>query len=143
MAHQIPGPRLLEIVMPVLPSQQSFQVLLAWSHAVETRRGWVRLTPTEVPALAGMSCDEVQGCISELSSLGLCTRAAHGDLVYLSRQGARLARVVREMIAEGTALPDVTLELLAPRLAGIPFFRLPEPLAFREASHRRSALAAG
>lgn len=129
--------------MPSFPSQQSLQVLLAWSRAVETRRGWVRLTPSEVPDLEGMSQDEVERCISELNSMGLCTRAAHGDLVYISRQGAKLAGVVRGLVAQGAQLSDLSLEVLAPRLAGIPFLRLPESFALHNGSTLRSAAAVG
>ena len=119
--------------MLVLPSQRAFHTLVAWSKAVETRRGWVKLTPCDVPDIAGLTPEEVEETISELNVAGYCTRAAHGDLVYITRQGAKLARIARDMMAEGHALSDLTMERLAPRLAGLPFFRLPEPFSFREA----------
>lgn len=118
--------------MPVLPSQRAFHVLVAWSQAVEPRRGWVKLTPSEVPGLEGLTQEEVEQSVSELNVGGYCTRAAHGDLVYISRQGAKLARIARDLLAEGHALSDLTLEMLAPRLAGLPYFRLPEPFSFRD-----------
>ena len=140
MAHHIPGPS-LETAMPVLPSQRAFHVLVAWSQAVESRRGWVKLTPSDVPGLGGLSQEEVDQAVSELNLRGYSIPAAHGDLVYISRQGAKLARIARDMISEGHALAELTLETLAPRLAGLPFFKLPDPFTLRDLSRPRTAVA--
>lgn len=114
--------------MQVLPSTQSLRVLLAWSEAVESRGGWVKLDATHVTALAGMTEDEIHACVSELNRFGYCTPAAHGDLVYLTREGSGLARAARALVDRGAELRDVTLEALGPSLRRIPFFQLPSPL---------------
>jgi hypothetical protein len=114
--------------MQVLPSTQSLRVLLAWSEAVESRGGWVKLDAIQIPALAGMSVDEIQACLSELNHFGYCTPAAHGDLVYLTREGSGLARAARTLVERGAELRDLTLEALGPSLRRLPFFQLPSPL---------------
>lgn len=114
--------------MQVLPSTQSLRVLLAWSEAVESRGGWVKLDAAHVPTLTGMSQDEVEACVAELNRFGYCTPAAHGDLVYLTREGSGLARAARALVERGAELRDLTLEALGPSLRRIPFFQLPSPL---------------
>ena len=112
--------------MPVLPSAASFQVLLACSEAVESKHRWVRLTETEVPGLAGLEAQDIQSAVSELSERGYCAPAAYGELMYITREGAKLAKVAREVMSQGVELAELTLDRLAPALVRFPFFRLPE-----------------
>lgn len=132
--------------MQSLPDTKSFSLLLAWSRAVETRRGWVKLDAVHVPELAGMSEREIQACVSELTGYGFCTPAAHGELVYISAEGARLARAARELLGQGVKLEEITLEVIASRLPRSQFFRLPHPLTARTAGSKPTpvpTLAAG
>jgi hypothetical protein len=112
--------------MPVLPSVASFQVLLACSEAVESKHRWVHLTAAEVPGLAGLEAQEIQEAVSELSEQGYCAPAAYGELMYITREGAKLAKVARDMLSQGVGLAELTLDALAPVLGRFPFFRLPE-----------------
>ena len=112
--------------MPVLPSAASFQVLLACSEAVESKHRWVHLTAAEVPGLAGLESEEIQRAVSELSEHGYCAPAAYGELMYITREGAKLARVARDLVSQGTEIDDLTMDALAPTLMRFPFFRLPE-----------------
>ena len=112
--------------MPVLPTAASFQVLLACSEAVESKHRWVHLTAAEVPGLAGLEAQEIQRAVSELSEHGYCAPAAYGELMYITREGAKLARVARDLVNQGAEITDLTLEALAPSLLRFPFFRLPE-----------------
>lgn len=112
--------------MPVLPSAASFQVLLACSEAVESKHRWVHLTEAEVPGLAGLESEEIQRAVSELSEHGYCAPAAYGELMYITREGAKLARVARDLVSQGASITDLTLDALAPTLRRFPFFRLPE-----------------
>src|SRR5215207_10040508 len=112
--------------MPVLPSAASFQVLLACSEAVESKHRWVRLTETEVPGLVGLDAQEIQEAVSELTEHGYCAPAAYGELMYITREGAKLARIARDMLSKGAEVTELTLEALAPTLMRFPFFRIPE-----------------
>ena len=112
--------------MPVLPSVSSFQVLLACSEAVEIKHRWVRLTAAEVPGLAGLEAEEIQEAVSELSDRGYCAPAAYGELIYITREGAKLAKVARDLLSQGMKLTELTIDTLAPALIRFPFFRLPE-----------------
>lgn len=107
--------------MPVLPTIQSLEVLLAWSEAVEKKHGWVRLEPVEVPALGDVTPEALQASITELASLGLCVRAAHGELVYLTRDGAKLAKVTRHLRSQGAGLEELTPDTIARPLMRFPF----------------------
>ena len=123
--------------MPVLPSAASFQVLLACSEAVESKHRWVHLTEAEVPGLAGLEARQIQEAVSELSAHGYCAPAAYGELMYITREGAKLAKVARDMIGQGFDVAELTLDALAPTLMRFPFFRLPENFA----PHSSSAMA--
>ena len=112
--------------MPVLPTAASFRVLLACSAAVESKHRWVHLTAAEVPGLAGMTPGEIQDAVSELTGYGYCAPAAYGELMYITRKGAKLARAARELVSDGMQMTELTLEALAPTLKRFPFFRLPE-----------------
>jgi hypothetical protein len=112
--------------MPVLPTAASFQVLLACSEAVQSKHRWVHLTAAEVPGLAGMEAQEIQQAVSELSEHGYCAPAAYGELMYITREGAKLAKVARELVSQGASITDLTLDALTPALKRFPFFRLPE-----------------
>ena len=112
--------------MPVLPSAASFQVLLACSEAVESKHRWVHLTEAEVPGLAGLEAHDIQQAVSELSEYGYCAPAAYGELMYITREGAKLAKIARDMVSQGVELTEITLDALAPMLMRFPFFRLPE-----------------
>ena len=124
--------------MPVLPSAASFQVLLACSEAVQSKHRWVHLTAAEVPGLAGLDAREIQAAVSELSEHGYCAPAAYGELMYITREGAKLAKVARDMVSQGAEVAELTLDALAPTLKRFPFFRLPDEFASARAS---SALA--
>src|SRR5215207_5901581 len=102
--------------MPVLPSAASFQVLLACSEAVESKHRWVRLTETEVPGLVGLDAQEIQAAVSELSERGYCAPAAYGELMYITREGAKLAKAARELVSQGAKITELTLDALAPAL---------------------------
>ena len=115
--------------MPVLPTAASFRVLLACSEAVESKHRWVHLTAAEVPGLSGLTPTEIQDAVSELTEHGYCAPAAYGELMYITREGAKLARVARDLVSQGTSLADLTLEALAPTLVRFPFFNLPAELA--------------
>jgi hypothetical protein len=117
--------------MPVLPTVASFRVLLACSEAVESKHRWVHLTPSEVPGLAGLTPGEIQEAVSELTQRGYCAPAAYGDLMYITREGAKLARAARDLLGEGRDVAELTLESLAPALVRFPFFRIPEELRTR------------
>lgn len=125
--------------MPVLPTTASFRVLLACSEAVESKHRWVHLTPAEVPGLAGLTPVEIQSAVSELTEHGYCAPAAYGELMYITREGAKLARVARDRLTQGAALTDLTMETLAPTLVRFPFFRLPAELVVR--AHTPAAVA--
>jgi hypothetical protein len=112
--------------MPVLPTAASFSVLLACSEAVESKHRWVHLTEAEVPGLAGLTPGEIQDAVSELTEHGYCAPAAYGELMYITREGAKLARVARDLVSQGTGVTELTLEALAPTLMRFPFFRIPE-----------------
>ena len=124
--------------MPVLPSAASFQVLLACSEAVESKHRWVHLTEAEVPGLAGLESEEIQTAVSELSEHGYCAPAAYGELIYITREGAKLAKIARDLVREGADVADLTLDALAPTLKRFPFFRIPEEFT---AARSSSALA--
>lgn len=100
--------------MATIPSVQSLRLLLSWSEAVEAKRGWVQLTPNQVPETAGMHPRELEQCVSELTARGYCTPAAHGDLIYLTREGAKMARTVRDLLAQDTE--GLGLETLVAKL---------------------------
>ena len=121
--------------MPVLPTATSFRVLLACSAAVESRHRWVHLTAAEVPGLAGMTPVEIQDAVSELTGHGYCAPAAYGELMYITREGAKLARAARDLVSEGREVTELTLEELAPTLKRFPFFRIPDDFA----THAQSA----
>ena len=123
--------------MPVLPSAASFQVLLACSEAVESKHRWVHLTAAEVPGLSGLAAQEIQSAVSELSEQGYCAPAAYGELMYITREGAKLAKIARDLLSEGAEIADLTLDALAPTLARSPVFRLPQDFM----AARPSALA--
>jgi len=112
--------------MPVLPTAASFRVLLACSEAVESKHRWVHLTPNEVPGLTGLTPGEIQEAVSELTRQGYCAPAAYGDLMYITREGAKLARVARDLLSQGLEVAELTMETLAPALVRFPFFRVPE-----------------
>ena len=112
--------------MPVLPTVASFRVLLACSEAVESKHRWVHLTDNEVPGLAGLTPREIQEAVSELTEQGYCAPAAYGELMYITREGAKLARVARELLGQGLEVAELTMEALAPALVRFPFFRIPE-----------------
>jgi hypothetical protein len=124
--------------MPVLPSAASFQVLLACSEAVESKHRWVRLTENEVPGLVGLDAQEIQAAVSELSERGYCAPAAYGELIYITREGAKLAKAARELVSQGAKVTELTIDALAPALLRFPFFRLPEEF---HAARSSSALA--
>ena len=125
--------------MPVLPTLASFRVLLACSEAVESKHRWVHLTASEVPGLSGLTPSEIQEAISELTEHGYCAPAAYGELMYITREGAKLARVARDLVSQGASVSELTLETLAPALIRFPFFNLPAEVAVR--SRRPSAVA--
>lgn len=114
--------------MQFLPSPESLRVLLEWSQAVEARGGWVKVDSVQVPALAGLTTDEIRGHVSELTSRGYCTPAAHGDLVYITAEGAKLARALKALVERGAGLDGLTPEALGPRDTRLPFFRLPRTI---------------
>ena len=117
--------------MPVLPTAASFSVLLACSEAIESKHRWVHLTAAEVPGLEGLTPREIQEAVSELTEQGYCTPAAFGELMYITREGAKLARVARDLVSQGMEVTELTLEALAPTLMRFPFFRMPEEFAAR------------
>src|SRR5215217_3282415 len=112
--------------MPVLPTAASFRVLLACSEAVESKHRWVHLTANEVPGLAGLTPGEIQEAVSELTVQGYCAPAAYGELMYITREGAKLARVARDLLSQGLEMAELTMDALAPVLMRFPFFRIPE-----------------
>jgi hypothetical protein len=117
--------------MPVIPTAASFRVLLACSEAVESKHRWVHLTPSEVPGLTGLTPREIQEAVSELTERGYCAPAAYGELLYITREGAKLARVARDLLSQGLEVAELTMEALAPSLVRFPFFRIPEEFATR------------
>jgi hypothetical protein len=51
--------------------------------------------------------------------------------MYITREGAKLARVARDLLSQGLGVAELTLEALAPSLVRFPFFRLPEEFTAR------------
>lgn len=123
--------------MQFLPSAQSLRVLLEWSQALEAKRGWVKVDSSQVPGIADLTDEEIQTSVSELTSRGYCTPAAHGDLIYLTGEGAKLAAAVKILVERGAELSELTPEALGPGATRLPFFRLPrsivKPASPREA----------
>jgi hypothetical protein len=120
--------------MPVLPSAASFRVLLACTEAVQSQHRWVNLTVAEVPGLEGLSPEEVQEAAAELTRQGYCAPVTYGERMYITREGAKLAKVARDLMSQGLQLAELTIETLAPALVRFPYFRLPEEFATRSAS---------
>jgi hypothetical protein len=123
-----------ELAMQVLPSASALRVLLAWSEVVARQRRWVRITASEIPVLSEMDAVEIRGCVAELAEMGCCTPAAHGDLYYISRRGATLARATRELLSQGLELGELTPASLAPKLIRFPYI-------FRDTSARTALRA--
>jgi hypothetical protein len=107
--------------MQVLPSARSLCLLLAWSEIVARQRRWVRLTPADRAGLTGFEAVEIRECLQELTERGCCTAAAYGDLHYITRRGATLARAIRELLEQGASLSDLTPAKLGPKLIRFPF----------------------